>query len=76
MALGHEVAAVFAGGLAPFIATALLLTYNSSTPVALYAIGLAAITLIALAFSRNVGQHRTSPTDTQKHIDDIRVGRR
>jgi len=76
MALGHEVAAVFAGGLAPFIATALLLTYNSSTPVALYAIGLAAITLIALAFSRNVGQHRSSPANTQKHIDDVRVARR
>ncbi|MFJ2619078.1 MFS transporter [Glutamicibacter sp. NPDC087344] len=58
MSIAHEVAAVVAGGLAPLIATALLLKYDSSIPVSIYAIILACITLIALAFSRNLGQRR------------------
>jgi MFS transporter, MHS family, shikimate and dehydroshikimate transport protein len=73
MALGHELAAVFAGGLAPFIATALLLTYDSSVPVSLYAIGLAAITLTALAFSKNMGRHGTSLTDEQTGVSALKV---
>jgi MHS family shikimate/dehydroshikimate transporter-like MFS transporter len=68
MAIGHELAAVFAGGLAPFIATALLLTYDSSTPISLYAIALAAITLIALAFSGKMGRHGTSRRDEQTGV--------
>lgn len=54
MALGHELAAVFAGGLAPFIATALLLKFDSSVPVSLYAIAMVCITLIALLYSRKI----------------------
>jgi MHS family shikimate/dehydroshikimate transporter-like MFS transporter len=61
MAIAHELAAVFAGGLAPLIATALLIQYNSSVPVSLYAIGLAAITLVALAFSGKVGDRKPQP---------------
>jgi MFS transporter, MHS family, shikimate and dehydroshikimate transport protein len=49
MAIAHEVAAVFAGGFAPLIATALLLNYNSSVPVSLYLIGMVLVTLIAVA---------------------------
>lgn len=73
MALGHELAAVFAGGLAPFVATALLLTYDSSTPVSLYAIGLAAITLTALAFSKNMGRHGTSPADERTGVSALKA---
>lgn len=53
MAIAHELAAVFAGGFAPLIATALLLQYGSSVPVSLYVIGLVLVTLVALAFSRH-----------------------
>ncbi|MGO4250048.1 MFS transporter [Paenarthrobacter sp. RAF54_2] len=53
MAIAHELAAVFAGGFAPLIATALLLQYGSSIPVSLYVIGLVLVTLIALGFSRH-----------------------
>jgi len=53
MAIAHELAAVFAGGFAPLIATALLLQYGSSIPVSLYVIGLVLVTLIALVFSRH-----------------------
>jgi MFS transporter, MHS family, shikimate and dehydroshikimate transport protein len=49
MAIAHEIAAVFAGGVAPLIATALLLNFNSSTPVSLYLIGMVLVTLIAVA---------------------------
>jgi MFS family permease len=52
MAIAHELAAVFAGGFAPLIATALLLQYGSSIPVSLYVIGLVLVTLVALVFSR------------------------
>lgn len=60
MSVGHELAAVFAGGLAPLIATALLITYNSSVPISVYMLILAAITLTALAFSTKVGSRTTS----------------
>lgn len=53
MAIAHELAAVFAGGFAPLIATALLLQYGSSIPVSLYVIGLVLVTLVALVFSRH-----------------------
>jgi MHS family shikimate/dehydroshikimate transporter-like MFS transporter len=61
MAISHELASVFAGGLSPLIATGLLITYNSSVPVSLYAILLAAITLVALAFSGKVGDRKPQP---------------
>ncbi|WP_336658843.1 MFS transporter [Leucobacter sp. USHLN153] len=51
MSMAHEIAAVFAGGLAPLIATALLLRFDSSTPIALYLILLCVVTLVAVAFS-------------------------
>lgn len=61
MAISHELASVFAGGLSPLIATGLLISFGSSVPVSLYAILLALITLTALAFSRNVGDRKPQP---------------
>ena len=54
MAIAHELAAVFAGGFAPLIATALLLQFGSSIPVSFYVIALVLVTLVALLFSRRV----------------------
>ncbi len=62
MAIAHEIAAVFAGGVAPLIATALLLNFNSSTPVSLYLIGMVLLTLIAVAAAG-----RRTPDDDQRH---------
>ncbi|MGH3085967.1 MAG: MFS transporter [Rubrobacteraceae bacterium] len=45
---GYQLASVLAGGLSPFIATALLAWAGSYWPVALYMIGLCIITLIAV----------------------------
>ncbi|WP_251864971.1 MFS transporter [Achromobacter sp. Marseille-Q4962] len=52
LALGHELASVFAGGLSPLIAMALLRKYESATPVAWFLVGLAAITVITLLLTR------------------------
>ena len=52
VSLGYQVTAIFAGSLAPIIAVKLLVTYKSSLPIALYLAGAAAITLVALAFTR------------------------
>jgi MFS family permease len=60
MSVGHELAAVFAGGIAPLLATALLITYHSATPIAVYMMILAAITLAALALSLKVGSRTPS----------------
>jgi len=47
----YQMASLFAGGLTPLIATALLAHFNtSSLPIALYLIGLAVITLICAFF--------------------------
>lgn len=48
MSIAHEIAAVFAGGLAPMIATALLLRFDSSTPIAVYLIIMCLITVVAV----------------------------
>lgn len=52
VALGHEMASVLAGGLSPLIATALLAWAGSWWPVALYVAGLGAVTVVAVALSR------------------------
>jgi hypothetical protein len=52
VALGHEVASIFAGGMSPLIATALLARYQSYVPVALFLVGLALVTIVTLCFMR------------------------
>jgi len=52
MALGHEVASVFSGGLSPMIATALLAHYQASWPVSLMMMGLGLVTVISLCFTK------------------------
>ncbi|TWP32966.1 MFS transporter [Leekyejoonella antrihumi] len=51
MAIGHEVAAVIAGGIAPLIATALLAKYDTYWPIAIYLaiLGLITVTAVAVA---------------------------
>ncbi|MBS2129339.1 MHS family MFS transporter [Burkholderia thailandensis] len=52
VALGHEVASIFAGGLSPVIATALLARYHAAWPVLLLLVAMGAVTLVTLAFIR------------------------
>jgi metabolite-proton symporter len=46
--IGYQLASIIAGGPAPLIATALLATYHSSTAVAVYILGCAAVSFVAL----------------------------
>ena len=51
--IGYQLASVIAGGPAPLIATALLARFHSSIPIAIYMIGCAAVSLVALALIPN-----------------------
>ncbi|MGW2705524.1 MFS transporter [Streptomyces sp. NPDC001340] len=55
--IGAQFASVAAGAPAPLIATALLADYGSSTPIALYVIAAAVLTLIAVGVARET-RHR------------------
>jgi len=46
--LGYQLASVIAGGLSPLIATGLLRRTGSSWPIALYVVGLAAVTTVSV----------------------------
>ncbi|WP_225821643.1 MFS transporter [Streptomyces naphthomycinicus] len=55
--IGAQFASVAAGAPAPLIATALLSDYDSSTPIALYVIAAAVLTLVAVGLARET-RHR------------------
>ncbi|MGW6403004.1 MFS transporter [Streptomyces sp. NPDC055134] len=55
--IGAQFASVAAGAPAPLIATALLVDYHSSTPIALYVIAAAVLTLIAVGVAKET-RHR------------------
>ncbi|WP_017571529.1 MFS transporter [Nocardiopsis halotolerans] len=50
--VGYQLASIVAGGLAPLIATALLASFGGSVPISLYVAAMGAITLVAVAVSR------------------------
>ena len=52
VSLGYQVTSIAAGSLAPIIATALLRNYDSSVPVAFYLLAASAVTIIAVAVTR------------------------
>lgn len=52
VSLGYQATSIVAGSLAPIIAVRLLHSYGSSVPIAWYLAGAAAITLVAVAFTR------------------------
>ena len=51
--IGYQLASVIAGGPAPLIATALLAGFHSSIPIAIYVVGCAVVSLVALALIPN-----------------------
>ena len=48
--IGYQLASIVAGGPAPLIAVALLATYKSYVPIALYMVGCAVVSLLATLF--------------------------
>jgi MFS transporter, MHS family, shikimate and dehydroshikimate transport protein len=63
VAIGHELASVFAGGLSPLIATALLAWAGASWPVALFLIGLGVITTVSVLLAPETSQRDVVVTD-------------
>ncbi|MEU2432043.1 MFS transporter [Streptomyces sp. NPDC007861] len=55
--IGAQFSSVAAGAPAPLIATALLASYDSSTPIALYVIAAALLTMVAIACAKET-RHR------------------
>jgi MFS family permease len=55
--IGAQFASVAAGAPAPLIATALLSDYGSSTPISLYVIGAAVVTIVAVGVAKET-RHR------------------
>ena len=51
--LGYQLASIIAGGPAPFIATALFAYYHSGTSIAIYILGTAVVTIIAVALMKD-----------------------
>jgi metabolite-proton symporter len=69
--LGYQFASVFAGGLAPFIMTALLAATGASWSVAVYIIACAALTFVAVAtikerFGRDLYETSAAPAGAVK----------
>ncbi|WP_333778780.1 MFS transporter, partial [Streptomyces sp. IBSBF 3136] len=69
--IGAQFASVAAGAPAPLIATALLADYDSSTPIALYVIAAAVLTLVAVGVARET-RHRDLAEVTAE--DDEQAG--
>ncbi len=57
--LGYQLSSVFAGGLSPIIATALLAQYKTFEPIAIYMIGMAVLTLISVWWASETMRHDT-----------------
>lgn len=63
--IGAQFSSVAAGAPAPLIATALLAGYGSSTPIALYVIAAALITVVALACARETRHRDLADVDAE-----------
>ncbi|HSE35840.1 MAG TPA: MFS transporter [Blastocatellia bacterium] len=73
--LGYQLASVIAGGLSPLIATGLLKRYSSSWPIALFVMGMAAVTTLSVYWAAetahsDIGEAR--PESRASHADDLK----
>ena len=73
VSLGFQLAGIFGGGLAPFIATALMREYQTPTAVAIYVAGALGLTTVAVLLSLN---RRSSGSNDASRPDSIEVRRR
>ncbi|MFJ8948952.1 MFS transporter [Streptomyces sp. NPDC102381] len=70
--IGAQFASVAAGAPAPLIATALLTAYGSSTPISLYVIAAALLTLIAVGLAKETRHRDLSDLDAVGSDDAVR----
>jgi MFS family permease len=72
VSLGYQVTSIVAGSLAPIIATSLLGSFKSSTPIALYLMGACVVTAVAVYFlkeTRGISLHDVDAADAQGTAD-------
>ncbi|MEU3183816.1 MFS transporter [Streptomyces sp. NPDC006923] len=74
--IGAQFASVAAGAPAPLIATALLADYDSSTPISLYVIAAALITVVAIACARETRHRDLADVDADPAPDKVPSPRR
>ena len=72
VALGHEVASIFAGGMSPLIATALLARYHASWPVSLFLVALGLVTVATLCMMRETRIVSAAPAAPAAPATDTR----
>jgi hypothetical protein len=65
--IGAQFASVAAGAPAPLIATALLSEYDNSTPIALYVIAAAALTVLAVGVAKETRHRDLSDVEPSVH---------
>jgi MFS family permease len=74
VSLGYQVTSIFAGSLAPIIATTLLAEYGSSVPIAIYVMIACVITLIAVwaaRETRGLDLHEIDAADRERELERI-----
>lgn len=69
VSLGYQVTSLFAGSLAPIIATSLLKDYDSSTPIAWYVAACCLVTLISVGFLRETKGSSLHELDAKDRAD-------
>ncbi|MFE3826810.1 MFS transporter [Streptomyces sp. NPDC059092] len=69
--IGAQFSSVAAGAPAPLIATALLAEYDSSTPIALYVIAAALITVVAIACARETRHRDLTDVDADPAMSGV-----
>ena len=79
VSLGYQVTSIVAGSLAPIIATALLGSFKSSVPVALYLLAACVVTAVSVYFlkeTRGISLHDVDAADAQGTADLLAAGRK
>ena len=71
LSLGYQLASVLAGGLSPLIATKLLADTGSSWPIALYIIGMAAITTLSVYLASETA-HKDLSSGSHDPVPEVR----
>ncbi|PVE11571.1 MHS family MFS transporter [Streptomyces scopuliridis] len=74
--IGAQFSSVAAGAPAPLIATALLADYDSSTPIALYVIAAALITVVAIACAQETRHRDLADVDAEPARTGVPAPRR
>jgi MFS family permease len=66
VSLAAQVSSIFAGSMAPIIATALLKRYDSTTPISIYVAIAAAITVVSVLLTRETRGKSFAEIDAER----------